>query len=335
MEQVKGEKTNIIQEDCFYDIIGDVHGNANELEELLLKLGYRKMYGVWRHEHRKAVFAGDFIDRGPSSKRVLEIVRNMVGYGFAYAILGNHELNALYHFRKGEDGKPIKKLSESGKKMAEKVKREFVGEEKLFKSYLKWLRSLPIHLDFGKFRVVHAYWNDEYAAVIESYREEGRFRKKILPLMADCNHPLGNAIEKSTKGIEIKLPNDLIIKDSENNRRNNFRIKWWESAEDKTFFELSYGNKFRLPDYTIPKELLFPYRRYTEKEPLVFFGHYCMKKENMVPRHNICCVDSCIASGGALAAYRWKGEEEVQTENFIFVNPGNELKKSLLSRLKL
>ena len=321
MEQNTGEKRNIIQEGCFYDIIGDVHGNADELEELLLKLGYTKMYGVWRHAHRKAVFAGDFINRGPNSRHVLEIVRGMVGYGFAHAVLGNHELNLIYHLTRNGEGKPLKKLSDSTRKLADQVKGEFVGEEKVLKGYLKWMRTLPIHLDFGKFRVVHAYWNDEYAELIEQYRKEGRFRKNVLALMCDANHPLGNAVIKSTKGIEINLPNDLIIKDSNSNRRSNFRIKWWESAENKTFYELSYGNKFRLPDYTIPKQLLFPYAQYTEDKPLVFFGHYCMNKENMMPKKNVCCIDSCIANGGFLAAYRWKGETEAVAENLVFVEP--------------
>ena len=189
----------------------------------------------------------------------------------------------------------------------------------LFKDYVKWLRTLPMHLNFGDFRIVHAYWNDEYATLIDQHREEGRFRKKTLKLMVDPDHPLSKAVAQSTKGVEFNLPHDLIIKDSTNTRRSSFRIKWWESPENKTFYELSYGNKFRLPDYTIPKQLLFPFKQYQPDEPLVFFGHYCMDKRNMTPQNNICCVDSCIASGGVLAAYRWNGEKEIKPEHFVYV----------------
>ena len=31
-----------------YDIIGDIHGQAGELEELLTKLGYGRIGGVYR-----------------------------------------------------------------------------------------------------------------------------------------------------------------------------------------------------------------------------------------------------------------------------------------------
>ncbi len=319
MEQIKGKTKKLIQEHCFYDIIGDVHGSAMELEQLLLKLGYQLVDGIWKHAYRKAIFVGDFIDRGPNSRRVLEIVKSMVTYDYAHAILGNHELNAIYYLTKNKEGKPFRKLSDSSKKLTEQVKNEFRGEEKVLKMYLKWMRTLPTHLDFGAFRVVHAYWNDDYARIIDQYRNEGKFAKNVLKYMVDSEHPLGNAIDKTTKGIEFNLPNDLIIKDSNNNRRSKFRIKWWEPAENKTFLELAFGNKFTLPDYTIPKQILFPYKWYDEKEPMVFFGHYCMDKNNMMVRDNVCCIDSCIANGGTLAAYRWNGETKLNPDNLVFL----------------
>jgi len=47
-----------------YDIIGDIHGHAGALCVLLKDMGYQEHGGVWRHAERKAVFVGDFIDRG-------------------------------------------------------------------------------------------------------------------------------------------------------------------------------------------------------------------------------------------------------------------------------
>ena len=49
-----------------FDIIGDIHGHADKLEELLNNLGYSKLHGVYQHpDNRKVVFLGDYIDRGP------------------------------------------------------------------------------------------------------------------------------------------------------------------------------------------------------------------------------------------------------------------------------
>ena len=49
-----------------YDLIGDIHGRAVELEALLIKLSYRRVGAGYRHEKRKVIYLGDFIDRGPS-----------------------------------------------------------------------------------------------------------------------------------------------------------------------------------------------------------------------------------------------------------------------------
>lgn len=49
-----------------YDIIGDVHGCAGQLEALLSELGYHKRSSTseYRHPERQVIFVGDLIDRG-------------------------------------------------------------------------------------------------------------------------------------------------------------------------------------------------------------------------------------------------------------------------------
>jgi hypothetical protein len=81
--------------DQHYDLIGDIHGYADELVQLLQKLGYGLADGCYRHPARKVIFLGDFIDRGPKQGEVLQIVIPMVQQGSALAVMGNHEFNAL------------------------------------------------------------------------------------------------------------------------------------------------------------------------------------------------------------------------------------------------
>jgi len=78
-----------------YDIIGDIHGCSQTLVALLEKLGYRKKDGIYRHPSRTVIFLGDFIDRGPHQREVIETVRPMVDSGAALAVMGNHEFNAI------------------------------------------------------------------------------------------------------------------------------------------------------------------------------------------------------------------------------------------------
>ena len=67
--------------------IGDVHGCADELEELLEALNLKS--------GDRVIQLGDLVNRGPQSRRVIELVR-------AYkieSILGNHELRPLTAIR--------------------------------------------------------------------------------------------------------------------------------------------------------------------------------------------------------------------------------------------
>ena len=47
-----------------YDLIGEIHGHAGALVELLEHLGYEHSDSGYCHPARKVIFLGDFIDRG-------------------------------------------------------------------------------------------------------------------------------------------------------------------------------------------------------------------------------------------------------------------------------
>ena len=102
-------ENQILFEFIMYDIIGDIHGQATLLKELLLNLGYEKGGNGYFHPQRKAVFVGDFINRGPEIRKTIRLIRKMVKNGNAFAVLGNHEINAILFHLKDEGGKPLVK----------------------------------------------------------------------------------------------------------------------------------------------------------------------------------------------------------------------------------
>ena len=63
--------------------VGDIHGCAEELEELLKKIRPQKDDVV--------VFLGDYIDRGPDSRRVVDLVLDLQNKCEVVALKGNHE----------------------------------------------------------------------------------------------------------------------------------------------------------------------------------------------------------------------------------------------------
>ena len=86
-----------------YDLIGDIHGHSKPLVELLTKLDYQLVDGVYRHSQRQVIFLGDFIDRGPNQREVIDIVRPMIDSGAALSVMGNHEFNAIAYFTPDPD----------------------------------------------------------------------------------------------------------------------------------------------------------------------------------------------------------------------------------------
>ena len=86
-----------------FDIIGDIHGCAEELTALLERLGYGPRSAEdpsWYHpQGRKAIFLGDLTDRGPASVPVLRRVLAMVRAGTALYVPGNHCNKLMRHLK--------------------------------------------------------------------------------------------------------------------------------------------------------------------------------------------------------------------------------------------
>ncbi len=146
-----------------FDIIGDVHGCADELEALLTKLGYvvnwngdaNELCHVVAPAGRRAIFVGDLVDRGPRSPDVLRIVMSMVKAGSAIAVPGNHDVK-FERWLNGRNVKVSHGLAETIAQM-DGVPPAFRNEVKTF------LDNLISHywLDGGKLVVAHAGIKEE------------------------------------------------------------------------------------------------------------------------------------------------------------------------------
>ena len=148
-----------------FDIIGDVHGCADELEHLLERLGYGQIVvsgdepgwssvGYAHPEGRKAVFVGDLVDRGPRVLDTLRLVRNMVTVGSALCVPGNHDMKLLKKLN-GRDVQITHGLAES---LAEIDALPGDVRPAFTKALAAFLDGLVSHyvLDGGKLVVAHA-----------------------------------------------------------------------------------------------------------------------------------------------------------------------------------
>ncbi len=298
-----------------YDLIGDIHGHADALVRLLGKLGYTKQRGVYRHPERRAIFLGDFIDRGPNIGETLEIVRPMIESGAALSVMGNHELNALA-FHTPHPTKPREHLRPHNEKNshqhAETMRQVPEGE---LASYLAWFRTLPLWLDLDGLRGIHACWDDTRMAKIS-----GPITDEFLHEACSPNGSLFEPVEAILKGKEVMLPPGATFRDKDGHERTAARVKWYEPPEGHNYRTYAMASEAIGSDDELPDEIIQAAMPYPEDAKPVFVGHYWLNATRPeLLRENVACVDWSVAKGWFLCAYRWKGEQKLSNENFVWV----------------
>jgi protein phosphatase len=147
-----------------FDIIGDIHGCAEELQALLKKLGYRLAWSddggerkvtVVPPEGRKAIFVGDLVDRGPNAPDVLRIAMSMTAAGTAYTVQGNHDRK----FERWLAGRNVT-IAHGLQLTIDQLE----GQDRAFREALpRFLEELRSHvwLDRGRLAVAHAGLKEE------------------------------------------------------------------------------------------------------------------------------------------------------------------------------
>lgn len=301
------------------DFIGDIHGHADKLEALLIKLGYSIKNGTYFHPERKVLFVGDYIDRGPKIRETLDIVRRMEGSENAIALMGNHEYNALcFHFQETEGGHLRKHLIKNIIQHYETLK-QFQNRQKEYEDYLEWFKTLPLFYETDKFRAVHACWDNNHIDYLRQQLSNDKLTDELIYQSVKKGTQLNLAIEDTLKGKEITMPKDLDFTDKDGTKRTEIRIKWWEDPAQSTYKSISVEPLENLPESSVDISLLNGCDYYNKEEKNVFFGHYWLKGAPTLYRNNICCLDYSVAKQGHLVAYRLDEEKDLSTNKMVYV----------------
>ena len=152
-----------------YDIIGDIHGRADELEALLLKLGYRLQGSVYHHPERKAVFVGDFIDGKGQHRKTIDICRSMVEQETALAVMGNHEFNAICYSIPGGTGDYLRPHNDKNIRDHAEFISEFAFRSQKHQEAIGWFKTLPLFLNLGELRIIHAVWHYPSFSIVDPW----------------------------------------------------------------------------------------------------------------------------------------------------------------------
>ena len=125
-------------------VISDIHGCSKTLKALLQKINFT--------EDDTLYFLGDYIDRGPDSSGVLDILIHLKkNYPSVFPLSGNHEYQMLEAQKDYNDASFyyfVKNLAKSKDLLNKKGK--------LRKKYLKFMKSLPYFAELDDYFLVHA-----------------------------------------------------------------------------------------------------------------------------------------------------------------------------------
>lgn len=316
-----------------YDIIGDIHGSATQLHGLLDVLGWVvDDQGVHRHPDaaRQAIFVGDLIDRGGEQLATLETVSAMVEAGSARIVMGNHEFNAISYATEHPDrnGEHLRPRSDKNRRQHVQFLEQIDESER--PRWIDWFRTLPIWLDLGDLRIVHACWHQPSVDLLKEQFGSNHFPGGDVGFVRANRRgdAVWEAIEVLLKGPEIELAAYGLpdYSDKDGNPRAAARARWW-NAEATTLNLL-----IDIPDGTmttddleyppIPEVACQPRdRQLVYQDPIpVVYGHHWRQwepDEHLDWTQRTACVDFSAVKGGPLVAYQWRGEPAIDPSHYV------------------
>lgn len=183
--------------------IGDVHGCADELEELLSMLPLNSDSTV--------VMLGDYIDRGPYSRRVIEILIEWKTKHNIVTLSGNHE-EMLREFLDGSNPQRVARFILNGGSSTLADFADDHGEWVIPSSHLKFLDELQLWYETDDHFFVHAGVPDISLKELDAVRDRDellwirrafignsrRWEKRIVH-----GHTPVNAVEVSASRINV------------------------------------------------------------------------------------------------------------------------------------
>lgn len=149
-------------------MISDIHGCIREFNQLLDKMAYNSM-------DDQLVLLGDYVDRGTSSKEVVERVMELVDEHHAIALRGNHD-QRFVDLMKNDSHEIRLKFKEHGgiatlqsycaieqEMTVDEIDKAIEHIQLNCSSHIDFLRSLPLYYEDNDHIYVHAGINPKFS----------------------------------------------------------------------------------------------------------------------------------------------------------------------------
>lgn len=312
-----------------YDVIGDIHGQADKLVGLLNTLGYQHNGQYYQAPpNHQAVFIGDLVDRGKKQLATLNIVFDMIDNHQAFAVMGNHEYNALAYatLDKRDDTQYLRVHDETHNRQHQAFLDEVGFGSDLHQYWLERFYELPLWLELDNACFVHACWDTQAMQVLKPLlTDDNRLTNHALQLTSYKGTVEFDALERVLKGVETDLPNGLYFLDKEGIQRHKVRVQWWQNnLSNQPIHQIARAGKHDLdhiPIDTLSTDIDFSL---TTKKP-IFIGHYWLTGEPSPLNEQVICVDYSAGRNGFLTAYRFDSDNpQFSVKNFYQYQHHNE-----------
>jgi Calcineurin-like phosphoesterase len=182
--------------------IGDVHGCLEKLAHLLL----RCVDHAGRRPQR-LVLVGDYIDRGPDSRGVIDLlIKVKQEIGNVITLRGNHEAMMLDAIGTGDDG--LWRLNGADQTLASYGIAEAADVPR---KHVEWVAALPLCFDDGRRYFVHAGVDPTRSLSRQSEHDQLWIREPFLSHERDYGRLIVHGHTPLRTGLPDQRPNRLNI----------------------------------------------------------------------------------------------------------------------------
>ncbi|WP_084605630.1 ADP-ribosylglycohydrolase family protein [Psychromonas aquimarina] len=315
--------------------IGDVHGQYKKLNDLLTYAGFVEHDPQSAFSRAKVVFVGDLIDNqndpGADHLNTLKQVKRLCDTGLACCVMGNHEFNAVgWTLKKRADKQGnstwARAHSDKNQRQHALFLEQTAEDSAQHKKWINWFKTLPLFMDFGEVRCIHACWKQQTITRLLPYlNADNSLKERHWNDAFDPAHELYELCETLLKGPEIKLPPGHRFIDKGGCERSRIRVSWWQE-QSQTYrgaAQVAQDQLANIPEQDLPGLL----HNESQTRPVVV-GHYTLSGMPQVLSDKVVCVDyNAAEQEGDLVGYLFDLNEHhgemsgrVTNENFIYVN---------------
>lgn len=219
-------------------VIPDIHGCVNTLQALLDDQ-------IKPNKNDHLIFVGDYIDRGPDSKGVIDIIMNLQKNEYKITtLIGNHEDYCIKAWEEDMSKKSFFGIHSKGKTQKEweryggKQTMESFNAERpkdIPNKYIEWMKNLEYYIELEKFIVVHAGLN---------FKREDPFEDKHAMIWAR-DYDIDPKKINHRRIIHGHLPVNLEFIDLVINNHSSY---WFIDIDNGVYFtrKAGYGNLIAL-----------------------------------------------------------------------------------------